>query len=275
MKTRRRFLKTSWLGRSLALFVILVTPFFLFRSDFFKIKKISCFLDQDACSHLLWTGIFELASDELIFSTNKTSLEKEILKRNPELKSVSVQIRPPDALVVRIEKRRPLMEVVFLSSTDPVLSLRSDQKTLLAKFEEEKERENQSFFLSQDKTVLEREGEALSLPKILVKTLSPIEASPGTKLTQSSFAPGLETLSLLLSKESDLNFGLIDDENQNMVIFASSWQAFFSLAKDPIFQVDSLQLIFKQAKIEGKFPKSVDLRFEKPVVIFTESLQKF
>jgi len=41
---------------------------------------------------------------------------------------------------------------------------------------------------------------------------------------------------------------------------------FFSLEKDLIFQVNSLQVILKRAKIEGKVFEKIDLRFGKPVI---------
>lgn len=43
---------------------------------------------------------------------------------------------------------------------------------------------------------------------------------------------------------------------------------YFGLKEDLEVQVVSLQFILRRAKIEGKLPKVVDLRFEKPVVSY-------
>lgn len=42
----------------------------------------------------------------------------------------------------------------------------------------------------------------------------------------------------------------------------------FSLQKETQIQLDSLQLIFSRAKIEGRKIKKIDLRFDKPVVSY-------
>ncbi len=38
--------------------------------------------------------------------------------------------------------------------------------------------------------------------------------------------------------------------------------------KDPQYLIDSLQTIIRQAKIEGKGWRKIDLRFDKPVVVY-------
>lgn len=58
----------------------------------------------------------------------------------------------------------------------------------------------------------------------------------------------------------------IDDEEAAAKIMGA--EVFFSLTKEIKDQVVSLQLILTRAKIEGRLPKRVDLRFTKPVVSY-------
>lgn len=50
--------------------------------------------------------------------------------------------------------------------------------------------------------------------------------------------------------------------------FKDNLEVLFSLLKETQIQLDSLQLIFSRAKIEGRKIKKVDLRFDKPVVTY-------
>jgi len=52
------------------------------------------------------------------------------------------------------------------------------------------------------------------------------------------------------------------------ILFKDNLQVIFSLKKEIEVQLDSLQLISSRAKIEGKKIKRLDLRFDKPVVVY-------
>jgi len=50
--------------------------------------------------------------------------------------------------------------------------------------------------------------------------------------------------------------------------FSGGLVVIFSTKREPQAQADSLQFIITRAKIEGRSPKRIDLRFNKPVVTF-------
>jgi hypothetical protein len=52
------------------------------------------------------------------------------------------------------------------------------------------------------------------------------------------------------------------------VIFPDHLMVLFSSKSDLKYSVASLQFIISRSKIEGKIPKSIDLRFDKPVVVY-------
>lgn len=58
----------------------------------------------------------------------------------------------------------------------------------------------------------------------------------------------------------------LSSEKEIIATFSGDLTVIFSREKDFHFQVASLQFILWRAKIEGKSPFFVDLRFDKPVV---------
>lgn len=77
-----------------------------------------------------------------------------------------------------------------------------------------------------------------------------------------------ENFESMLKKEGlvplSLNFGA----KEIQASFSGSLTALFSSEKELTSQVISLQFILSRSKIEGKLPKLVDLRFDKPVILY-------
>ena len=63
---------------------------------------------------------------------------------------------------------------------------------------------------------------------------------------------------------TNLNFRQKEAEGS----FSGNLTVFFSLDKDLFSQVISLQFILSRSKIEGRLPRLVDLRFNKPVISY-------
>lgn len=67
-------------------------------------------------------------------------------------------------------------------------------------------------------------------------------------------------------------YGLVGKEikitGDKATAIVSGTKVFFNLGENLQKQVVSLQFILSRAKIEGKLPKSIDLRFSKPVVSY-------
>lgn len=96
----------------------------------------------------------------------------------------------------------------------------------------------------------------LPLPFTNPELIKPIpEGSLEEEMRQDLASLGQELKSLDLS-----------DEKKTIATFSGDLTVIFSKEKDFHFQVASLQFILWRAKIEGKSPFFVDLRFDKPVV---------
>ncbi|OGH37967.1 MAG: hypothetical protein A3B44_03365 [Candidatus Levybacteria bacterium RIFCSPLOWO2_01_FULL_38_21] len=82
---------------------------------------------------------------------------------------------------------------------------------------------------------------------------------------KSSQTPNLETL----LKNAKVPFVSISQSaDYYIVMLSDGGQIFISSKKDLTSQISSLQLIFNRLTIEGKRIKSLDFRFDKPIIKF-------
>lgn len=89
------------------------------------------------------------------------------------------------------------------------------------------------------------------------KILKPItRQAPETELAKELKKSNLGVISLSINGEREILASLSGD---TQVIFKSE-----GIAQ----QVSSLQIMLSRFKIEGRIPKKIDLRFEKPIVVF-------
>lgn len=73
---------------------------------------------------------------------------------------------------------------------------------------------------------------------------------------------------ILLDKNTDVDFPLGATDSAILARLRDGGEVWFSTNKDFVSQVDLLQIILTRLKIEGKKIKKVDLRFEKPTVVY-------
>lgn len=79
----------------------------------------------------------------------------------------------------------------------------------------------------------------------------------------------IQTLTdLLLQEELSISFPLVASDSAILAKTTDGTQIIFSPNKDFSSQVDALQIILPRLKIEGKQTNSIDLRFDRPIVIY-------
>lgn len=77
-----------------------------------------------------------------------------------------------------------------------------------------------------------------------------------------------EAFRILLSRHNLLPKALIFSEKTIEASFSGELQVLFSREKELRTQVASLQFILLRAKIEGRLPKKIDLRFDKAIISY-------
>lgn len=227
----------TWL--SVFLIIGLFIGFFLFiRSSFFAIKKVNCLEYNFVCEQTK-QAVVNTAKGENLFFVNTNDLSRQIKKTFPQIKEVKWVKKLPSTLEAHLQLRQP----GFLATNDQENWYLADESGL----------------------VLGRAQELVGLPKIIFSDYYNLEA--GVSL-DSSFSKN----ALLLAKTLRLFFVDFDQIKVNYPEFyqvkLKKNEAIFSPDKPIKPQVASLQLILSRSRIEGKIPKKIDLRFEKPVVTF-------
>jgi len=108
-----------------------------------------------------------------------------------------------------------------------------------------------------------KSGPNIKLPKIT------LDFSPREEIIIPVPSPSIGERLFRELQLADLKPQKIKEENnQAEIILEEAILAVFTLEKPVSSQVASLQMILNRFKIEGKKPKKVDLRFEKPIVTF-------
>jgi len=213
---------------------IILTLIFILFAPIFMVKNIWLSENQDCLKK-------EKVQEQInhsqtnIFLINGEKLAETLKEKYPCIKNIEVQKKFFTTLKVTLEVSQPLVKIansnLFLTGEGLVVEANIKDKP--------------TFYLpGNSQVILGNKVEDESLLKVL-------EITAG--LIKSDFtAQDLR----ILDKDSFAAFS----QQENVVIF--------SLKKDAITQVDSLQLVLSKAKIDGTKIAKIDLRFDKPVIVY-------
>lgn len=224
---------------SVLVFIGIVTGlFFVFKGKLFRINKLTCQKEGFPCQKEI---IFlEELKGQSIFLANTTEISQKIKNKILTVKEVEIKKRLPDRVLIEIIPRQPFV------------ALTKDEKTY--------------FLIDEDGFVYQK---VLTKPKNLALIIiDGFEASfyLGQRMEDEVLVKSLSFIKGL--KKSFIVFKqIVLSENGTITLFLNEpIIASFSAKKNILSQVDSLQFILRQSKIEGKIPALIDFRFNKPVV---------
>lgn len=239
------------------------------KSDILKVKNIEivsdtrrCIQDEHIKNELKVEGRF-------FFAVNTNSIEKELPQKFHCIKKVKAATKLPDRLVLTISERQPVVLTGVVRINQPVLQIDLNEATPssgTAFFEELSKDTNDAvwFLADRDGYILTSlSEESFSLPRIFISTSDDLNA--GKKLENGFIEKSLLIYEKLISWEMPIMMMRI--KNNDLYIQANE-KIIFSLEKDPMRQLASLQLILRKAKMDSKSIESIDLRFDKAVVIY-------
>lgn len=258
------FLKTLLILGALLLFLVLLLKWG--RTDLFRVKEVVCFNGGGRCSPVVWAGIFNLASQKPLFLLSPSRLEQEIVQAFPQFEKAKIAVFSLRRIEVKLDERSSLAEIFFVPEDGSFLE--TDPESINQKFQQLRSTVMSSWLVARGGIILREGSEEKDLPRLFLATKETLAVSRGMKLADYSFGAVFEALEELEKRGIVVCEGLIEEKDNLALFLLADNQVFLSLGKDPVLQVDSLQAIFKQAKIEGKRLRIVDLRFNKPVVSF-------
>jgi cell division protein FtsQ len=220
------------------LFLIGGLIFFL-TSDYFKISILDCEKRNLPCSEKERILFLDLIGEN-IFLLDVNKLSKSIKNNYSLIKEVEIEKKIPNKVLIKIKERE---EFASFSKDGKVWFIIDSLGFILKK--------------------------AYEKPKNLPEIFSPhnqLSLNIGQKLDQREVACSLLILEQLKDSFILLD-GLVLGEKGTITLFLTDDViASLSAKKKMLMQVDSLQFILRQSKIEGRLPSLIDLRFDKPVV---------
>lgn len=207
--------------------------------DIFKINKIICQMNNLSCSPEI-TSQFSSLLHQNIFTANLSQVAS-LKKDYPQWSELKIQKKIPNFLFINIQTLQPRVALKENVSDSP------------------------DFYLVDEKGYYwGKKDTASGLPVILIDKMPKVQV--GQSVNHSSLSSSLSLIKLLESYQIEFNQLQINDE-QILVSF-SQFQAIFSNRQDLKRQISSLQLIINESRMGNKDFKKIDLRFEKPVIIF-------
>lgn len=227
--------------------VILGILIAVLRADFFKVTFIDCQKGEFACSEQDIAFFNELLGKN-IFLVSENELTKNIELKDLSLEKVWIGKKLPNRLLIKLQPRKPVAILVTQKGNFLV--------------------DETGFVFSS--TIPQNQN----LPTILVQT--PQSVTLGITV-EENIKKSLELTKMLQS--FFLPFEKLAVEKDDLIVYSSDFVATFSNSKDFSTQISSLQLIFQSSKIkrqndsplrQDKKITKIDLRFDKPLVIFDE-----
>lgn len=222
--------------RILLLATILISAFCLVVfSPLAKIRQIEIIQSQD-CLDPKTTLSEAGVSNKLIFLVSEDMVTQELTKKHGCIGKLKVKKNLPSKLKLELEIAQPLVKI-----------------------------ENTNFSLTGEGWVFESSGGS-QLPSFYLGT--DIGLQPGTRVNDETIIFVL-TIAKGLSKSdfSAVNLRIVD-ESSIAAYEREGLVAIFSSKKDANFQLDSLQQVLALAKIDGTKITKIDLRFDKPVIVY-------
>lgn len=266
MRRRKIFLRILRIISTLLISLLaIIALFFLLKSDFFKIDTISCFVNDTPCSGEVWTKLLSLSVGKNVLFLSPKTLTEEIQKNFPDVDGVMIKKTLPNKLNFELKAREAI--AVIVQEAQPQFKAATESAQISTSSAEGKPVFLGKDFFIVDKTgvVFKKADSSFDLPIILISDIG--EINLGQKVPTDPLVQSI-TLVTLLSK-LDLKPEILKvSEGTVLAWLAGGPKAAFSLKKELPSQVGSLQLILSRAKIEGKTPEVIDLRFDKPVVKF-------
>ena len=219
------------------IFLLIGVCFLILKSSFFKVREVYIVGNSD-----IFPSLAFFKKDRNLLLTSTVAFSKEIQKNYPMVQTVAIQKRFPNTLWIEIEEREP----VFISTESEAPLFIDSAGFLVPTFERFKAKE----------------------PIRLSCTLEKIE---GGRLTDNSL---ISLLSFVSQLKNDMlppisHVVCKDSKNAALKIGTTTIKLSLPIQKQQIL-TNSLQFLFKQFRIEGKTPRTIDVRFTKPVLHFEQ-----
>ena len=215
--------------------ILIIFGLYKFLTGFFLIKTIKITADQKAALK----GVEKLAGQNLLF-LNRNKWEKEIEKENPVLKDIKIEKKFPFQVLITFKKREPKASIFNSTS-------------------------NIAFLIDGEGVILEQQKEEKGVP-VIIASLQNFKI--GDRIKNKNIDLVLNLISVVEEYTQSSKFEIDEIARILKVTLSGDVLVLISLEKEQESIIYSLQLLLKKFKIEGNWPRKIDLRFEKPILSF-------
>ena len=234
---KKRKVKKPLLKRALIFFgiVFLIFGIYNFLTNFFVVKTIKIIgLEEKTLS-----GVERLGDQNLIF-LDKDKWEEEVENENPILKEVEIEKKFPSQILLKVKKRKE-KAAIFNPNSSTI------------------------FLIDDEGVILEETDEEKNLP-IIIAGLQNFKIGDRIRNNNIDLTLGI----ILVLEEDVLGSKFEIDETRKILklTFSQDTVILIGLEEEKEKIIYTLEVLAKKFKIEGKWPKKIDLRFEKPVLTF-------
>lgn len=191
-----------------------------------------------------------------LFFINQRALKEKILKDFLSISDVSFEKDFPNRLLVETLPREPIAVVEIVKSQK--LATASAQIATASSVP------GQRFVVDAEGLVFAKAGDFFGLP--LFHLFDERVPSLGENIGQKRIETASEIIENLKKDEIEVSEVFLTAFGSIEMILGDRTKVLFSGQKNPIAQVASLQLILSSTRIEGRVPRTIDLRFEKPII---------
>lgn len=232
-----------------------------------KINKINVAINNAGCVTEEVLRVESGLSGGNIFLISEETIKRKLFDKFICIKDISLKRQFPGALNMTVEGRVAIANLMTYTGNKKPASLdlsnlEASPSSGSALLDWSVPQPASQPFLVDDNGVLFAEFQGGDLPKLFLPEQT---VKVGQRLDEGLFKK-ISTV-FTETKKYEINISEAEVSDQDFLILNSQKVA-FSLKKDILKQLVSLQLILQKAKIDESMIETVDLRFDKPVVKF-------
>ena len=215
--------------------LLLLNAYFFLRSDIFLVKNLDFAFEELADEALVRQKIAEQVLARSIIFLDTGSVEQAILGEFPTVREVAIERQIPDRLKIKVSVRQPLAIVEDGAG---------------------------GRFLIDKEGLFFREAAQEKIP--VIKLPEGVVGEVGKNVSGGSVLGYLRTLELVAEKGLTARGLYLHPSSLELRLTKTT--VWLSAESDIEYQLEVLNQILKRYKVAGQTPKSVDLRFARPVV---------
>jgi hypothetical protein len=257
----------------LGLLIFFLGVFLIWKLDPFSIKKIDVSVTS-SCGNPEDIKLVSKIFGKNIFFIDEKVILGELQRKYPCIQVIKLEKYYPSSILIIIQSRIPKFKVIKINPSPKLelTNLEATPSSQTALLDWAFPSGGQETLISDENGVVFSKDGGGELPTIFlaiekINIGQQLDHNLFKKLTTifnklSELSPEISSEATDSAKISSVK-GKIEDNN---LLVDSRPRMIFELEKDVLRQLASLQLILQKAKINGREIKTIDLRFDKPVI---------